>query len=75
MQKSDVNSFLKQLNLNPDREFTYPCDNVTIIKRALRNLMSAYEEHESSNKQQEIKEAFPVACLNCMLENISFTSI
>ncbi len=58
MQKSDVNSFLKQLNLNPDREFTYPCDNVTIIKRALRNLMSAYEEHESSNKQQEIKELF-----------------
>ncbi len=58
MQKSDVNSFLKQLNLYPDSAFTYPCDNVTIIKRALRNLMSAYEEHESSSKQQEIKTLF-----------------
>ncbi|MNI37263.1 hypothetical protein D3C73_913480 [compost metagenome] len=58
MQKSDVNSFLKQLNLGPDREFTFPCDNVTILKRALRNLLSAYEEHESSGKQQEIRELF-----------------
>ncbi|MNI88423.1 hypothetical protein D3C73_1457250 [compost metagenome] len=58
MQRTDVNSFLKQLNLAPGREFTYPCDNVTIMKRALRNLLSAYEANESVGKQQEIRELF-----------------
>ena len=58
MQKSDVISFLKQLNLPLSKEFMLPCDNVTILKRVLRNLITAYEQNESSGKKQEIETLF-----------------
>ncbi|UIR55127.1 transglutaminase-like domain-containing protein [Sphingobacterium sp. SRCM116780] len=58
MQKSDVISFLKQLNLPLSKEFMLPCDNVTILKRVLRNLITAYEQNESSSKKQEIETLF-----------------
>jgi regulator of sirC expression with transglutaminase-like and TPR domain len=58
MQKADVISFLKQLNLPLSKEFMLPCDNVTILKRVLRNLVTAYEQNESVNKKQEIEILF-----------------
>ncbi|QQD14496.1 transglutaminase-like domain-containing protein [Sphingobacterium sp. UDSM-2020] len=58
MQKADVISFLKQLNLPLSKEFMLPCDNVTILKRVLRNLVTAYEQNESVGKKQEIEILF-----------------
>lgn len=58
MQKADVISFLKQLNLPLSKEFMLPCDNVTILKRVLRNLVTAYEQNESIGKKQEIEILF-----------------
>ncbi len=56
MKKSDIASFLQQLNLPMAKEFTYPCDNVTIIKRALRNLATAYEQQDNLSKQFEVQQ-------------------
>jgi len=54
--KHDVNQFLRQLNLQPQPGFYAPCSNVEIIRRIIRNLVSAYENLGSEEKVQELKE-------------------
>lgn len=58
--KRDVDSFLKQLSIHPDRQFYEPCSNVDIIQRVLRNLISAYEKTASINKVKELEELLEV---------------
>src|ERR1700761_6340973 len=52
--RRDVDMFLKQLNLKYDKQFYEPCSNTDIIKRVLRNLISAYEALASLDKVQEL---------------------
>lgn len=54
--KHDVDHFLRQLNLQPLPGFYVPCSNVEIIRRIIRNLISAYENLGSTEKVQELKE-------------------
>jgi regulator of sirC expression with transglutaminase-like and TPR domain len=54
--KHDVDQFLRQLNLQPLPGFYAPCSNVEIIRRIIRNLISAYENLGSEEKVQELKE-------------------
>jgi regulator of sirC expression with transglutaminase-like and TPR domain len=54
--RRDVDHFLKQLNLKPERHFYEPCSNVDIIKRVLRNLISAYEKTNNPDKVDELNE-------------------
>ena len=54
--RRDVDMFLKQLNLKFDKQFYEPCSNSAIIKRVLRNLISAYENLGSAEKVAEINE-------------------
>jgi regulator of sirC expression with transglutaminase-like and TPR domain len=54
--RRDVDIFLKQLNLQFDKQFYEPCSNADIIKRVLRNLISAYEHLGSSEKVDELNE-------------------
>jgi len=54
--RRDVDMFLKQLNLKFDKQFYEPCSNTDIIKRVLRNLISAYEHSGSSDKVNELTE-------------------
>jgi len=54
--KHDVDQFLRQLNLQPQPGFYAPCSNVEIIRRIIRNLVSAYENLGSEEKVQELKE-------------------
>lgn len=54
MQQNDIYSFLKQLNLPPSEEYTMPCTNKAIIKRVLRNLITAYENIGNPQKKEEI---------------------
>jgi regulator of sirC expression with transglutaminase-like and TPR domain len=54
--RRDVDMFLKQLNLKPDRHFYEPCSNADIIKRVVRNLISAYENLGSAEKVTELTE-------------------
>ena len=54
--RRDVDMFLKQLNLKFDKQFYEPCSNTDIIKRVLRNLISAYENLGSAEKVRELNE-------------------
>lgn len=54
--KRDVDSFLKQLNLKPERHYYEPCSNVDIIRRVLRNLTSSYVKSGNEAKVMEIAE-------------------
>lgn len=36
--------FLKQVNIEPREEYFLPCSNIEILKRMVRNLISAYEK-------------------------------
>lgn len=54
--KHDVDRFLKQLNISPLPEFYKPCNNIEIIKRVLRNLISAYQNMGNQEKVSELLE-------------------
>jgi regulator of sirC expression with transglutaminase-like and TPR domain len=54
--RRDVDMFLKQLNLKFDKQFYEPCSNTDIIKRVLRNLVSAYEHLGAKDKVAELNE-------------------
>jgi len=54
--RDEVDVFLKQLNLSPDKQFYEPCDDVEIIKRVLRNLISAYQNQNALDKVAELNE-------------------
>src|SRR6201746_1370601 len=54
--RRDVDMFLKQLNLKAEKQFYEPCSNADIIRRVLRNLISAYENLGSAEKVAELNE-------------------
>ena len=54
--KHDVDQFLRQLNLEPQPGFYSPCSNTEIIRRIIRNLISAYENLGSKEKVEELKQ-------------------
>jgi regulator of sirC expression with transglutaminase-like and TPR domain len=54
--RRDVDMFLKQLNLKAEKQFYEPCSNADIIRRVLRNLISAYENLGSKEKVDELNE-------------------
>ena len=54
--RRDVDMFLKQLNLKAEKQFYEPCGNADIVRRILRNLISAYENLGSAEKVAELHE-------------------
>jgi regulator of sirC expression with transglutaminase-like and TPR domain len=58
--RRDVDMFLKQLNLKADKQFYEPCSNTEIIKRVLRNLISAYEHLAAPEKVVELNELLEI---------------
>ncbi len=54
--RRDVDMFLKQLNLKAEKQFYEPCSNADIVRRILRNLISAYENLGSAEKVAELNE-------------------
>lgn len=58
--RRDVDMFLKQLNLKSEKQFYEPCSNTEIIKRVLRNLISAYEQLGSPEKVKELNELMAI---------------
>jgi regulator of sirC expression with transglutaminase-like and TPR domain len=54
--KNDVDHFLRQLNLDPQPGYYAPCSNVEIIRRIIRNLISAYSNAGCMEKVAELKE-------------------
>jgi len=58
--RRDVDMFLRDLKLKFDKQFYEPCSNTDIIKRVLRNLISAYEHLGSSEKAVELNELLKI---------------
>jgi len=54
--RDEVDSFLRQLGVEPDEKFYSPCSNIEIIKRVIRNLISAYQETQSQQKIAELNQ-------------------
>jgi regulator of sirC expression with transglutaminase-like and TPR domain len=54
--RREIDTFLKQLKLEPNRIFYESCSNVEIIKRQIRNLITAYEKLGYPNKVVDFKE-------------------
>jgi len=52
--KKDIDQFLKQLKINPEKLFYEPCSNNEILKRVIRNLISSYEKAGAIEKSQEL---------------------
>lgn len=53
--KKEIDAFLKQLNVDPDKSFYEPCSNAEIIKRLIRNLIASYEKLGYPHKSKELK--------------------
>ena len=58
--RRDVDMFLKQLNLKPEKQFYEPCSNADIVRRILRNLISSYENLGSAEKVAELNELLEI---------------
>ncbi|MBS1524214.1 MAG: transglutaminase family protein [Bacteroidetes bacterium] len=58
--RRDVDMFLKQLKLRPEKQFYEPCSNVDILRRILRNLISSYENLGSTEKVAELNELLEI---------------
>ena len=56
MRSDDIEGFLKQLKLPIIDEYTMPCSNITIVKRTLRNLSTAYENAGNSLKHTQVNQ-------------------
>jgi regulator of sirC expression with transglutaminase-like and TPR domain len=54
--KKEIDSFLKQLNLESDEAFYQPCSNMDIIKRLIANLIYSYEKLGYPSKKEELQE-------------------
>jgi regulator of sirC expression with transglutaminase-like and TPR domain len=58
--RRDVDMFLKQLGVKPDKQFYEPCSNADIVRRILRNLISAYETLGSTDKVNELTQLLEI---------------
>jgi regulator of sirC expression with transglutaminase-like and TPR domain len=53
--QKDIDSFLKQLNIEPENKYYLPCSNLDIIKRILNNLVYSFEKLGYLEKVDELK--------------------
>lgn len=54
--KTDIDTYINQLNLPSSSMFYEPCSNLAIVQRVLRNLIIAFERLGEVDKVNEIKE-------------------
>lgn len=53
--KQDIENYIHELHLVPQPSFFEPCNNVEIIRRALRNLIMSFEKMGEHAKAEEVK--------------------
>lgn len=54
--QADVDSFIKQLNIEPETKYYLPCSNLDIVKRILNNLIYSFEKMGYADKVRELKD-------------------
>ncbi len=58
--KRDIDQFLRQLKIKAESFFYEPCSNSDIIKRVIRNLISAYEKESANEKAKELTKLLEI---------------
>jgi regulator of sirC expression with transglutaminase-like and TPR domain len=58
--KRDIDQFLRQLKIQPEKFFYEPCSNTDILRRVLRNLISSYEKAGAKEKAEELQKLLNV---------------
>lgn len=58
--RRDIDQFLRQLKIEPERLFYEPCSNTDILKRVLRNLISSYEKAGANEKVTELSKLLEI---------------
>lgn len=53
--KQDIENYINELHLVPQKSFFEPCDSVEIVRRALRNLVMSFEKINEHAKAEEVK--------------------
>lgn len=53
--KAEINDFLKQNELEPEKKYYVPCSNISIIKRMINNIVVAYEKEEKNDLVETFK--------------------
>lgn len=53
--KPEVNDFLKENEVEPQKKYFVPCSNIQIIKRMINNLIVAFEKEEKESKANQFK--------------------
>lgn len=54
--QNEIELFLKQLKIEPKEEFFLPCNNVTIIKRLIEDMISAYKKENKAEKAEMLEQ-------------------
>jgi regulator of sirC expression with transglutaminase-like and TPR domain len=54
--KKEVEDYLKQLKLNPQESYYYPCSNIEMIKRMVNNLVFAFDKLGQTSKTNDMKK-------------------
>ncbi len=54
--RREIDIFLNQLAIDPQKSFYLPCSNVEIIKRLIRNLITSYTNLDQPDKVSDMKE-------------------
>jgi regulator of sirC expression with transglutaminase-like and TPR domain len=58
--RREIDTFLKQLKLEPNRIFYESCSNIDIVSRQVRNLVHSYEKLGYPNKVNDLKELLTI---------------
>jgi len=58
--KNEIDLFVKQLKLEKKDSYFSPCDNITIIRRLINELVFIYEQSGTPGKADELKELLEV---------------
>ena len=53
---SNLEQFVKQLNLELDPNYFVPCTNIEIVKRMMRNLLFSYAQNKDKDNEQAVKQ-------------------
>lgn len=51
--KQDIENYIHELHLVPQKSFFEPCNNIEIVRRALRNLIMSFEKWANTPKQKK----------------------
>ncbi|MFP4470871.1 MAG: transglutaminase-like domain-containing protein [Bacteroidales bacterium] len=53
--RREVELFLRQINLEQEDKYFLPCDNITVIRRVINNLIFSYANSGDTDKSEELK--------------------